>query len=101
MRFARTSALVGAGLLWLAVGPVVALVAALALVLAPVRRWLRPTRGVGLGSVAALAGLTGIAVSVPDGWVPIPPGPGAWVTPGYVGRPARAEAVAATPQNTH
>jgi hypothetical protein len=95
------SALVGAGLLWLAVGPVVALVAALALVLAPVRRWLRPTRGVALGWVAALAVLTGIAVAVPDGWVPIPPGPGAWVTPGYVGRPARAEAVAATPQNPH
>ena len=38
--------------------------------------------------VAALAAVVGLVVVVPDGWLPVPPGPGALVTPGYVGRPA-------------
>src|SRR4051812_34034241 len=90
MRFARTAALVGVGLLWLAFGPLVLLLAAGSLRSSRVRTWLRQPRRV----VAAwlLAGLTvaGLAVVVPDGWVPIPPGPGALVSPAYVGRPATA-----------
>jgi hypothetical protein len=41
------------------------------------------------GVVVVLAGL---AVVVPDSWVPIPPGSGRWVTPSYVGRPSIAGA---------
>ena len=65
----------------------VLLLAGLSLYLARVRGWLRPSRRVVAGWVVALLVLAGVAVVLPDGWAPIPPGPGAWVTPSYVGRP--------------
>lgn len=87
MRGARTVVLVGVGLLVLAAGPLVLLLAGLSLYLPRVRGWLRPSRRVVAGWVVALLVLAGVAVVLPDGWAPIPPGPGAWVTPSYVGRP--------------
>lgn len=88
MRFARTSALVGVGLLWLAFGPLVLLLAAGSLCFHRVRDWLRPTRRVVAASLAAALAIAALAIVVPDGWVPIPPGPGALASPAYVGRPA-------------
>ena len=40
---------------------------------------------------------------VPDGWLPIPPAPGAWAGPSYVGRPASPHQVPAeeVPPNPH
>ncbi|MGB0100353.1 MAG: hypothetical protein WBP61_08735 [Nocardioides sp.] len=88
MRFARTAALLGLALLWWALGPLVLLLAAGSLYFRRVRAWLRPTRRVVLGWTVAVVVVTGLAVVVPDGWVRIPSGPGAMVTPAYVGRPA-------------
>ena len=88
MRFARTTALVAVALLWWAFGPVVLLLAAGSLYFRRVREWLRPTRRVLVWWVAAVAAVAGLAYVVPDGWVRIPPGAGALVTPSYVGRPA-------------
>lgn len=88
MRFARTAALVGVGLLWWAFGPLVLLLAAGSLFFRRVRDWLRPTRRVVAAWAGAGLALAGLAVVVPDGWVPIPTGAGALATPGYVGRPA-------------
>lgn len=94
MRFVRTVVLLAVGVLWWLFGPLV-LLAALALLLVPrVRAWLRPTRRVVLVWVAVVAVLAGLAAVVPDGWAPIPPGPGRWATPAYVGRPSGADAVA-------
>lgn len=87
MRFARTIALVGVGLLWLAFGPLVLLLAAGSLYLRRVRAWLRPTRRVVAAWVLAVAAIAGLAIVVPDGWVPIPPGAGVLASPAYVGRP--------------
>jgi len=71
-----------------AAGPL-ALVAALASLAVPrVRRWLRPTWRVVAGWAASVAALVGIVVIVPDGYLPIPPGMGALVTPRYLGSPA-------------
>src|SRR3954471_1239939 len=88
MRFARTTALVGVALLWWAFGPVVLLPAAGSLYFRRVREWLRPTRRVLAWWAVALLAVAGPVYVVPDGWVPIPPGAGALVTPSYVGRPA-------------
>lgn len=88
MRFARTAALVGVALLWWALGPLVLVLAAASLSFRRVRDWLRPTRRVTLIWVAAVLVVGGLAWAVPDGWVRMPPGPGALVTPSYVGRPA-------------
>lgn len=88
MRFARTAALLGVAVLWWAFGPVVVLLAAGSLYFRRVREWLRPTRRVLAWWVAAVVAVAGIAYVVPDGWVRIPPGAGALVTPSYVGRPA-------------
>jgi hypothetical protein len=88
MRFARTIVLVGVGLLWFWFGPLVLVAAALSLLWWKARAWLRPTRRVVATWAAVVVALTGLAVVVPDGWVPIPPGPGRWATPAYVGRPA-------------
>src|SRR6478609_10400296 len=87
MRFARTIALVGVGLLWLAFGPLVLLLAAGCLYFRRVRAWLRPTRRIVVSWVVAALALVGFAVVVPDGWVPIPPGAGVLASPAYVGRP--------------
>ena len=102
MRFQRTLALVGVGLVWLALGPWV-LPAALALLFVPrVRAWLRPTWPVSAVVAAAALALVGLVVLVPDGWLPIPPGPGYLVTPGYVGRPAAERPIRLdVPQHPH
>ncbi|WP_127479482.1 hypothetical protein [Nocardioides pantholopis] len=102
MRLPRTAALVGVALLVGAVGPVV-LVAALALLGSRrVRDWLRPTWRVVAGWTVAVVALAGLVIVVPDGWLPIPPGPGAAVTPAYVGRAARAQPIEmAVPQHPH
>ena len=92
MRFARTAALAGVGLLWWALGPLVLVLAAGSLSFRRVRAWLRPTRRVTASWVAAVLVLGGLAWLVPDGWVRMPPGPGALVTPTYVGRPAIVDA---------
>jgi len=94
MRFARSVVLLAVGVLWWFLGPLV-LLAALALLLVPrVRAWMRPTGRVVLVWVAVLAVLVGLVVLVPDGWVPIAPGPGRWAAPAYVGRPASGQGVA-------
>lgn len=97
MRFQRTAALLGVALLWLALGPWVLAVVLVALVVPWTRtrlwRWLRPTWRVAAAWVGAGAALTALVLVVPDGWLPIPPGPGALVTPGYVGRPAAVRPV--------
>src|SRR6478609_3322375 len=97
MRFARTFALVGVGLLWFLFGPLVLVVAALPLLWWKTRAWLRPTRRVVAIWAAVVVGALGLAVVVPDGWVPIPPGPGRWVAPAYVGRPLVTAAAQAGP----
>lgn len=88
MRFARTVALVGVGLLCWAFGPLVLLLAVGSLYFRRVRDWVRPTRRIVASWVVGVAAIVGLAVVVPDGWVPIPPGAGALATPAYVGRPA-------------
>lgn len=91
--------LVGAVLLmWLAWGPVVLLVAAALLCVPRVRWWVQdrayvPGRDlvrVGAGTAVVLA----LVWAVPDGWFPVPPAPGAWAGPSYVGRPASPHPVA-------
>ncbi|MGZ4465569.1 MAG: hypothetical protein ACXVW0_09440 [Nocardioides sp.] len=93
MRFQRTAALLAALLLYVALGPWVVPLAVGALAVPRVRAWLRPTWRVVAGWVAAVLALTGLVLVVPDGWLPIPPGPGALVTPAYLGRPAIAHPV--------
>lgn len=87
MRGARTVVLVGVGLLVLLAGPVALLLAGLTLYFPRVRAWLRPTRRVVAWWLVAVLAVAGLAVVVPDGWLPIAPGPGTWATPSYVGRP--------------
>ena len=95
MRFQRTAALLALLVLGLALGPWVALAAVGLLFVPRVRDWLRPTRRV-TGVLAAVGlAVTGLVLVVPDGWLPVPPGPGSLVTPGYVGRPALPRPVAA------
>lgn len=79
-------------LLWIAQGPVVLLIAAALLCVPRVRWWVQDRIYVSRRAGAWLAG--GVAagalavVVVPDGWLPVPPAPGAWSGPGYVGRPS-------------
>ncbi|KQQ39554.1 hypothetical protein [Nocardioides sp. Leaf307] len=91
MRHQRTAALVGVAVLWLALGPWVLLLALASLLHPAVRAWLRPTPRVAAAWVGAVAAAVGIAVVAPAGWLPVPPGPGALVTPAYVGRPVAAQ----------
>jgi hypothetical protein len=102
VRFQRTLALLGVGLLWLALGPAV-LVAGAALLLVPrVRARLRPTWRVTAIVTASVLALAGLVVVAPDGWLPMPPGSGALVTQRYAGRPAVARPLdVAVPQNPH
>lgn len=93
-------------LLWLGWGPIVLVVAAALLCVPRVRWWVQDrahvSRRVAGISAAAVAILVGIAIAVPDGWLPIPPAPGAWAGPSYVGRPATAQPVPGElPQNPH
>ncbi|GAA4816487.1 hypothetical protein ACFQ0K_08005 [Nocardioides caeni] len=93
MRFQRTAALVGVALAYWAIGPWVLLLALVALGFPQVRSWLRPTRRVVLAWAGSVLALTGLVVLLPDGWLPIPPGGGALVTPSYRGSPATARPV--------
>ncbi len=56
-----------------------------------VRRRLRPTWRFTGGVLAVLLVVAGVVVVLPDGALPIPPGPGLLVTPSYVGAPAQAQ----------
>lgn len=94
-------------LLWVAWGPAVLVVAAAALCVPRIRWWVqdqaRVSRRVVAWSTGAVAVLVAVVVVVPDGRLPIPPAPGAWAGPAYVGRPALPHAVVAAevPQNPH
>ena len=92
MKLARTVTLLVVALLWWAFGPVVLVLALLGLCLRRVRAWLRPTRRVVVRWVVVVLAVAGLLWLVPDGWLPLPPGPGALVAPSYVGRPAIVEA---------
>ena len=81
-------------LLWGVWGPVVPLVTVLVLCVPRVRWWVQDRthvdrRVVGWVSGASVA-LAAVVLAVPDGWLPVPPGPGLWAAPSYVGRPAVA-----------
>ncbi|MCW2738187.1 hypothetical protein [Nocardioides sp.] len=93
-------------LLWIAWGPLVLVVAAAALCVPRLRWWVqdraRVSRRVAGGVTGSLVVLVAVVLAVPDGWLPIPPAPGAWVGPSYVGRPAMARHYAvAVAQNPH
>ncbi|MCF6376019.1 hypothetical protein L2K70_00195 [Nocardioides KLBMP 9356] len=98
---------VGAVLLaWLAWGPVVPLLAVALLCVPRVRWWVvdrvdvRPRPAAAVGAAALVVAL--VALAIPDGWLPIPPAPGAWAVPRYVGRPADARPIATeAPQHPH
>ncbi|NPC97087.1 hypothetical protein HOQ23_09930 [Nocardioides sp. zg-DK7169] len=57
------------------------------------RAWLRPTWRVVAAWVAGVVAVTGLVVVIPDGWLPVPPGPGLAVSPSYLGRPARVQPI--------
>ncbi len=84
-------------LAWMAWGPVVLVVAAAALGVPRLRWWvqdhLHVSRQVAVRTVGAVAALVAAVVVVPDGWLPIPPAPGIWAAPSYVGRPATPQVV--------
>ena len=94
-------------LLWLAQGPVVLVLAAALLAVPRVRWWVQDRTYVSRRVVTWSAGVAAAAVLAvvvaPDGWLPIPPAPGAWAGPSYVGRPASPHQVPAeeVPQNPH
>ncbi|MBL0746872.1 hypothetical protein [Nocardioides baculatus] len=93
-------------LLWLAWGPIVLVVAAALLGIPRVRWWVQDLaqpdrRSVGI-VVATVGGLLAAILAIPDGVLPIPPAPGAWAVPSYVGRPALPQPIATeVPQNPH
>ncbi|NYE36559.1 hypothetical protein F4692_001692 [Nocardioides cavernae] len=94
-------------LAWVAWGPVVLLVAAGLLCVPRVRWWVQDrvhvSRRVAAWAAGAVAVLAAAVLVVPDGWLPIPPAPGVWAGPAYVGRPANPHELAAStlPQNPH
>lgn len=98
MRLARPAAWLAAVLLWLALGPLVVLLVLVLLAWPRTRGLLwsglssRRTAGAAVAVVATLAALAWV---LPDGLLPVPPGGGAWVTPGYTGRPVAAQPVEA------
>ena len=91
MRLWRTAVLLGLGLLWFLLGPLVPLLALASLAHPRVRRAWRPTPRVVAGWALAAVVLTGLVVVAPDGLLPLPSGSGALVTPGYTGRPVTAQ----------
>ncbi|MCY4728426.1 hypothetical protein NYO98_19245 [Nocardioides sp. STR2] len=94
-------------LLWVVQGPVVLVLAAALLAVPRVRWWVQDRARISRRVVtwtAASAAIVGLGVVVvPDGWLPIPPAPGAWAGPSYVGRPASPHPVPAeeVPPNPH
>ena len=80
----RTLTLLLVSAAWLALGPLVLLLAAAALLVPRVRRWLRPTRRVVVGWSLAAVAVVGVVVVVPDGRLPIPPGAGLLVVVAFV-----------------
>ena len=82
------------GALFLAVGPW-SLLVVLALLVPAVRRAARPRHPWWASALVLVvtAALVGAVVVIPDGRLPIPPGPGALVTPAYEGSPARPKPV--------
>ena len=75
---ARTGALLVVLLLYWAIGPVVLVLALASLAVPQVRRFLRPTRKVVAGWVVVVLVLVLAVAVIPDGYLPIPPGGGAW-----------------------
>jgi hypothetical protein len=94
-------------LLWIAWGPAVLVVAAAALCVPRIRWWVQDrvhvSRRVAGWMAGAVTALVALVLVVPDGRLPIPPAPGVWAGPSYVGRPARPLPVAAAevPQHPH
>lgn len=93
----RAAGLVGLlGVVFL-VGPWAIVLAAAAFCVPRVRRFVRAPRltrvSLRRGGVAGagLVALVAAVLIIPDGVLPIPPGAGSLVTPGYVGRPAFAQ----------
>ncbi|WP_322920444.1 hypothetical protein [Nocardioides renjunii] len=93
-------------LLWMAWGPVVLVAAAATLCVPRVRWWVQDRTFLDRRTTAWVTGavvvLGGVVVAVPDGRLPVPPAPGAWAGPSYVGRPAMPRPVVAeTPSHPH
>ncbi|GAA5106545.1 hypothetical protein GCM10023339_03630 [Alloalcanivorax gelatiniphagus] len=93
-------------LLWIAWGPAVPLLAAVALCVPRVRWWVLDrvyvSRRVAAWLTGAVVAVAAVVVVVPDGWLPIPQAPGVWGAPSYVGRPASPRPVVAqTVQHPH
>lgn len=93
-------------LLWIAWGPLVLVVVAAAVCVPRIRWWVQDRAHVSRRVAGSVTGsivvLVAAVLVVPDGWLPIPPAPGAWVGPSYVGRPAMARHLAVSvPQNPH
>ncbi len=92
-------------ILWIAWGPVVPVVAAAALCVPRIRWWVldraRVGRRVTGWTTGACVAAAAAVLVLPDGWLPIPPAPGAWSGPSYVGRPAMTPPVAATEPAQH
>ncbi len=85
---------------WLAVGPWGLVLVLLSLLVPAVRRGLAPTWRSSAVLLALLLAVAATVVLVPDGWLPIPPGPGLLVTPRHSGAPATARPIRAdVPQN--
>lgn len=107
--YRRAAALAAVLLLWLFLGPVVPVLLVVALAVPRSRWWIsdrfrpdRPWRATGIAAGAAVA-LSLLVVVIPDGWLPIPPGPGLLVAPSYVGREAIPRPINAIdlPQHPH
>ena len=102
----RGGAWVGVALLWFLLGPWVLVLAFASLLHPAVRERFvperPPRRTAGIGSAVVVAAALLVWV-VPDGWLPIPPGPGRWATPTYVGRAALDHPVTGlrVPQHPH
>lgn len=93
-------------LLWVASGPLVLVAVAAALCVPRIRWWVQDrahvSRRVAGGVTGSIAVLVAAVLVIPDGWLPVPPAPGVWVGPSYVGRPAMARHLAvAVPHNPH
>ncbi len=91
-------------LLWLALGPVVLLAAAVALCVPRVRWWVQDRLWFDRRLTAWVTGVVvaacGLVVVLPDGWLPIPPAPGVLAGPSYLGRPWAPDPVSTeAPQN--